>query len=53
MPWQDAFFHVEDKNPGIDANDVLDRLKKQDRVKFNETNQVFTYEVGFKYVWTY
>lgn len=47
MPWQDAYFHVEEKSPGVDATAVLEMLKKQDRVKYNETNQVFMYEVGY------
>ncbi|BEI84506.1 hypothetical protein CcaverHIS002_0411100 [Cutaneotrichosporon cavernicola] len=44
MPYQDAFFHVQEHNPGVDVGHVLDLLKKQERVKFNETNQVFMYE---------
>lgn len=44
MRWEDAYLHIEDKSPGVDAALVLDMLKKQDRVKFNETNRVFTYE---------
>lgn len=47
MPWQDAYFHVEEKSPGVDASAVLEMLKKQDRVKYNEANQVFMYEVCF------
>lgn len=39
--------HVEDKSPGVDPNQVLEMLKGLDRVKFNEHNQVFTYEVSF------
>lgn len=46
MPYQDAYFHVQEKSPGVDAGTVLEMLKKQDRVKFNDANQVFMYEVG-------
>lgn len=45
LPWSDAFFHVQEKSPGVDPDAVLEMLKKMDRVKFNEVNQVFTYEV--------
>ncbi|KAL7424014.1 hypothetical protein Q5752_001599 [Cryptotrichosporon argae] len=44
LGWQDAWFHVADRNPGMDVNKVLDMLKTQERVSFNETNRVFTYE---------
>lgn len=46
MPWIDAEIHVGDKSPGVDPHVVLELLKKQERVKYNETNQVFTYEVS-------
>lgn len=46
LPWSDAFFHVEDKSPGVDATVVLEMLKKMERVKYNDVNQVFTYEVS-------
>ncbi|TXT04898.1 hypothetical protein VHUM_03981 [Vanrija humicola] len=46
MNWQDAYFHVQEKSPAVDVSVVLELLKKQERVKFNETNQVYTYEVG-------
>ncbi|KLT38371.1 hypothetical protein CC85DRAFT_331674 [Cutaneotrichosporon oleaginosum] len=46
MPYQDAFFHVQEHHPGVDVGHVLDLLKKQERVKFNDTNQVFMYEVS-------
>jgi hypothetical protein len=29
----------------VDASEVLEMLKKMERVKFNDVNQVFTYEV--------
>lgn len=45
MNSQDAYFHIMEKSPGVDASVVLELLKKQERVKFNETNQVYTYEV--------
>ncbi|KAL1405255.1 hypothetical protein Q8F55_008881 [Vanrija albida] len=44
MNWQDAYFHVQEKSPGVDVSVVLEMLKKQERVKFNENNQVYTYE---------
>jgi len=34
----------------VDASVVLEMLKKMDRVKYNEVNQVFTYEVRLPYV---
>jgi hypothetical protein len=46
LNYQDAFYHVQEHNPGIDVGEVLDGLKKQDRVKFNDSNQVYTYEVS-------
>jgi hypothetical protein len=45
LPWGEAYFHVEDKNPSVDAHQVLEKLKTMERVKYNEINQVFTYEV--------
>lgn len=42
--YEDLYDYIEDRYPGVDATTVLDLLKKQERVSFNETNRVYTYE---------
>ncbi|WVO18622.1 hypothetical protein L204_106341 [Cryptococcus depauperatus] len=43
MGWEDAFFRVQDTNPGSDPTEALEILKGLERVEFNKINRVFTY----------
>jgi len=46
MNSQTAYFHVQVSSPSHDAREVLELLKAQERVVFNEVNEVFTYIVS-------
>jgi hypothetical protein len=46
MDFRTAFYHIEEVSPGTDPNLVLEILKAQERVEYNESNQVFTYVVS-------
>lgn len=46
MGWQDAWFHVENEHPGHDVGQVLNILKRLEKIEFNEVNNVFSYIVS-------
>jgi hypothetical protein len=46
MGYENAWFHVEQFNAGLNIERVLEDFKAIDRVTFNEQNKVFTYIVS-------
>jgi len=50
MNYHDAYIHIQEASPLVDASKVLQILKQQPRIEFNQINEVFTYVVGL-FVW--
>jgi hypothetical protein len=46
--WGDAFLYAQMKYPEYNPEDVLGYLKKQPKIKFNELNDVFSYEASLR-----
>jgi len=46
MNYNDAYIHIQEASPMVDASKVLEFLKQQPRIEFNQLNEVFTYVVG-------
>jgi hypothetical protein len=45
MNYHDAYIHIQEASPLVDARKVLEFLKQQPRIEFNPLNEVFTYVV--------
>jgi len=45
MNYHDAYIHTQEASPLVDASKVLQILKQQPRIEFNQINEVFTYVV--------
>jgi hypothetical protein len=50
MNYHDAYIHIQEASPLVDASKVLQILKQQPRITFNQLNEVFTYVVSLA-VW--
>jgi len=46
MNYHDAYIHIQEASPLVDASKVLQILKQQPRIEFNQINEVFTYVVS-------
>jgi len=46
MNYHDAYIHIQEASPMVDASKVLEFLKQQPRIEYNQLNEVFTYVVG-------
>lgn len=46
MNYHDAYIHIQEASPLVDARKVLEFLKLQPRIEFNQLNEVFTYVVS-------
>jgi hypothetical protein len=46
MNYHDAYIHIQEASPLVDASKVLQILKQQPRIEFNQINEVFTFVVS-------
>jgi hypothetical protein len=46
MNYHDAYIRVQEASPLVDVRKVLEFLKQQPRIEFNQINEVFTYVVS-------